>query len=427
MQITKKQLSDTQISLTFTATHEDLAPIKQAAVKKLGKEIKVDGFRAGKAPEAVIEKQLDQSLLQTEVIEQAVNAFYVKALDEHKLRPVASPEVSIKKFVPFSDLEFDTIVSVIGKVTLPDYTKIKMKKDVASVTDKDVKEVLDTLQTRAAERKEVKRPAKNGDQVTIDFKGTNEKGEAINGAEGKEYPLVLGSNTFIPGFEDEVLGKETGKAFSFDITFPKDYGVKALANKKVTFEVTIHKVEEIVSEKLDDTFAAKVGPFKTLSDLKKDIKEQLKQERQQQIDRDYEQALVEKIVAKSTLSIPEALMDEQIEAMVQEQRQNLMYRDQTWQEFLEAENETEESYRTKVIKPQAEMRIRAGLVLAEIADKEKITISPEELEIRLQLLKGQYQDPQMQAELDKPENQRDIGGRMITEKTLAKLVEAASK
>lgn len=427
MRITKKQLSDTQVSLTFTANQDDLGPIKQHAVQHLGKTMKLPGFREGKAPAAVIEKNLDQSLLQTEVIEHAVNEFYVKALDEHQLRPVARPDVSIKKFVPYTELEFETTISVIGDVKLPDYNKIKLKKDTASVTAKDVNEVLETLKSRAADRKKVDRAAKNGDQVTIDFKGTNEKGEAINGAEGKAYPLVLGSNTFIPGFEDELIGKKADEPFSFEITFPKDYGVKALASKKVTFEVTITQVDELVEPKLDDTFAASVGPFKSLDELKKDIKTQLTAERQSQIDRDYEQQLVEQIVAKSKFSVPDALIDEQVEAIIREQKQNILYRGQTWQEFLEGEGETEESFRDKVVKPQAELRVKAGLVLAEIADKEKITVTPEEVATRVQLLKGQYQDPAMQAELDKPENQRDIGGRMITEKTVQQLVVNASK
>lgn len=427
MRITKKQLSDTQISLTFTANQDDLGPIKQKAVQHLGKNIKLPGFREGKAPAAVIEKNLDEALLQTEVIEMAVNEYYVQALDEHKIRPVARPDVSIKKFVPFTELEFETTVSIIGDIKLADYTKIKLKKDKASVTAKDVEEVLATLASRAADRKTVKRAAKSGDQVTIDFKGTNEKGEAINGAEGTGYPLVLGSNTFIPGFEDKLIGKEAGKPFAFDITFPKDYGVKALANKKVKFEVTITQVDELVEPKLDDAFAAKVGPFKKLDELKADIKTQLTAERQNTMDRDYEQALIKQIVAKSKVDVPEALVDEQIEAMVREQKQNIMYRGQTWQEFLESEQETEETYRQKTMKPLAEMRVKAGLVLAEIADKEGIKVTPDEVSVRVQLLKGQYQDPAMQAELEKPENQRDIGGRMITEKTIEKLVSFASK
>ncbi len=427
MHISKKQLSDTQTTLTFTLSEADLSPIKQRALKKLGAKVKVAGFREGKAPLNIIEKNVDQSLLETEVIEDAVNAFYVQALDEHKIRPVARPDVSIKKFVPYTNLEFETVVSVIGKVILPDYKKIKMPLKKASVTEKDVTEVLDSLRSRAAERKEVKRAAKKGDQATIDFKGTNKKGEAIKGAEGNDYPLILGSNSFIPGFEDKVIGNLAGKPFKFDITFPKDYGVKALAGKVVNFAVTIKKVEELIEPTVDDSFAASVGPFKTLADLKRDIKAQLTQERQTNIMRDYEQALIEKIVAQTKLSVPQVLVDEQVDALLKEQQQNILYRGQTWQEFLESEGVSESDYRTKTLAPQAEMRVKAGLVLAEVSDQENIQITPDELQVRLQLLKGQYQDAAMQAELDKPENQREIGSRMITEKTIESLVTYATK
>ena len=427
MHISKKQLSDTQTTLTFTLSEADLSPIKQRALKKLGAKVKVAGFREGKAPLNIIEKNVDQSLLETEVIEDAVNTFYVQALDEHKIRPVARPDVSIKKFVPYTNLEFETVVSVIGKVILPDYKKIKMPLKKASVTEKDVTEVLDSLRSRAAERKEVKRAAKKGDQATIDFKGTNKKGEAIKGAEGNDYPLILGSNSFIPGFEDKVIGNLAGKPFKFDITFPKDYGVKALAGKVVNFAVTIKKVEELIEPTVDDSFAASVGPFKTLADLKRDIKAQLTQERQTNIMRDYEQALIEKIVAQTKLSVPQVLVDEQVDALLKEQQQNILYRGQTWQEFLESEGVSESDYRTKTLAPQAEMRVKAGLVLAEVSDQENIQITPDELQVRLQLLKGQYQDAAMQAELDKPENQREIGSRMITEKTIESLVTYATK
>ncbi len=427
MHISKKQLSDTQTTLTFTLSEADLSPIKQRALKKLGANVKVAGFREGKAPLNIIEKNVDQSLLETEVIEDAVNTFYVQALDEHKIRPVARPDVSIKKFVPYTNLEFETVVSVIGKVILPDYKKIKMPLKKASVTEKDVTEVLDSLRSRAAERKEVKRAAKKGDQATIDFKGTNKKGEAIKGAEGNDYPLILGSNSFIPGFEDKVIGNLAGKPFKFDITFPKDYGVKALAGKVVNFAVTIKKVEELIEPTVDDSFAASVGPFKTLADLKRDIKAQLTQERQTNIMRDYEQALIEKIVAQTKLSVPQVLVDEQVDALLKEQQQNILYRGQTWQEFLESEGVSESDYRNKTLAPQAEMRVKAGLVLAEVSDQENIQITPDELQVRLQLLKGQYQDAAMQAELDKPENQREIGSRMITEKTIESLVAYATK
>jgi trigger factor len=323
--------------------------------------------------------------------------------------------------VPFETLEIEAEVEVVGEVKLPDYKKIKLAQKPVSVTAKDVDEVLANLRTRAAGKKAVTRAAKNGDQVTIDFKGVDAKtNEPIKGAEGQEYPLLLGSNAFIPGFEPNLVGLKPQAEKTFTITFPKNYGVKALQNRKVTFSVTVTKVEEVQAPKLDDAFAATAGPFKTLAELKADVKKQLTAEKEQQAEQTYLDELLGKITEKTKVAIPPVLIDEQIDRLVDEQKQNVVYRGQTWQEYLKDEGLTEEEYRNKR-RPDAELRVRAGLALAEIAEREKVTLTPEELEIRMQLLKGKYKDPAMQAELDKPETRRDIASRMMTEKTIDKL------
>jgi trigger factor len=333
--------------------------------------------------------------------------------------------VEITKFVPFSALEFTTQVAVVGDIKLPDYKKIKLAKPTVKVTDQDISEVLQSLKSRLADKQDVTRAAKDGDEVTIDFKGVDDKGEAINGAEGKAYPLILGSDSFIPGFESNLIGLKAGQNKTFTIAFPKDYGVSALASKKVTFTVDVTKVQELVEPKLDDAFAAKAGPFKTLKDLKADIKAQLTNERQTEAARQYESELIEKITKQSRLEVPDSLIDDQLESAEKEESQNLMYRGQTWEEHLKAEGVTEAEHRQRNRAPAAE-RVKAGLVLSEIAEQEKLDVSPQELDSRIEILKGQYQDPAMQAELDKPENRRDIAGRILTEKTIAKLVSYAT-
>jgi trigger factor len=425
MHVKKTNNSPTSVTLSFVGNKADLSPIKQQTVARLGRDLKLSGFRPGKAPTAIIEKNLDQSVLQTEVIEEAINSFYVKGLDEYRLRPVSRPEVSIKKFVPFTTLEFETKADVIGEITLPDYTKIKKAKPTTKITEKEVAVVVKSLQTRLAERKDVDRAAKNGDQVMIDFKGVDDKGEPVNGAEGKGYPLVLGSNTFIPGFENNIIGMEPAQENTFTIKFPKDYNVAALASKDVTFTVTATTVQEIVEPEVNDEFAAKAGPFKTLAELTEDIKKQLTQEREIEAQHEYEQALIEEIASKSKVVIPDALIEEQLDVAEQEEKQNLVYRGQTWEEHLKQEGVTEKEHRDQN-RDKAAMRVKAGLVLSEISEKEGLDVTPEELEIRIQLLKGQYQDAAMQTELDKPENRRDIGMRMLTEKTIEKLVGYAS-
>lgn len=426
MQITKKKLSDTQVQLTLVANHDLLAKTKDKVLKDLAKNVNLAGFRKGKAPLSLVEKSVDQTILQREFLDHVVNDMYVEAATSEKLRPVAQPEVSVTKFVPYSTLEITATVDVVGEVKLANYKKLKLAKKPVTATEKDVDAVLADLSTREATKNEVTRAAKEGDQVTIDFSGIDtNSGQPVNGANDKDYPLVLGSNAFIPGFEPELVGLKAGQVKTFDIKFPKDYGVAALQSKKVTFSVTVNKVEEVVAPKIDDKFAAKIGPFKTLAELKADIRKQVEAERNYQAAREYENELLSMLTDKSTAAIPELLVDGEIERMEDEEKRNLMYRGQTWQEHLAEEGVTEEEHHERQ-REMATKRVKSGLVLAEVAEVEQVTVTPEELDIRMQLLKGQYQDPQMQAELNKPEARRDILNRLVSEKTLAKLVEYAS-
>jgi len=425
-QVKVTQKSDTEVVLTVSADEATLRPLKEHVLTHFKNRVKVPGFREGKVPPAILEKNIDPATLQSEFLEEAINNLYVEAVRSENIRPVDNPQVTLTKFVPFTTLEFDAAVPVIGKISLPDYTKIKKSKQAVSVTDKDIDEVITSLRTRMAEKKDVDRAAKDGDQVWIDFTGVDDKNEPISGADGKDYPLLLGSKTFIPGFEENLVGTNAGEAKTFTLTFPKDYGVKALADKKVTFTVNITKVQEVIEPKVDDAFAAQVGPFKTVKELKDDIKKQLTHERQHELDRDFESELVKEISDKSKVTIPAVMINDQVERLLRDLQQNLTYRGQTFPEFLEQEGKTEEQYRKDVLVPQAEERVKAGLVLSEIAEREGIEVTPEELEIRVQILKNQYQDQAMQAELEKPENRRDIAARLLTEKTLNKLVHYAT-
>lgn len=426
MQVTKKNLSDTKVQLVLIADAEQLNKVKKEALKRVSQDLRLPGFRQGKAPLSLVEKSVNPATFQTEFLDRALNELYVTALEEQKLRPVSQPQVKIQKFVPFETLEVEVEVEVVGAIKVADYKKVKVAKKAVKVTAKDVDEVIEQLKKREAEKKDVDRASKNGDQVWIDFKGIDAKTkEAISGADGKDYPLLLGSNTFIPGFENHLVGVKAGEEKTFSLTFPKDYGVKALQSRKVEFTVAVTKVQEVTEPKIDDAFAAKTGPFKTLADLKADVKKQLQTEKDYQADRQYTDALLTKITSDSKVSIPQVLVEEQIERLLNEQKQNIVYRGMTWQEFLESQGLTEEQYKEQ-LRPDAEMRVKAGLVLGEIAEAEQVRVTPEELEIRMQLLKSQYPDEKMQAELDKPESRREIVSRMVSEKTVEKLVGYAS-
>lgn len=426
MQVKRTDLSDTKVKLSVSLDEKRLSPVKQRVLERLGKNVKLQGFRQGKAPMHVVEKNVDQQLLQREFMDEALNEFYTEAAQNEKLRPIDRPQISLTKFVPFTTLEFEAEVEILGSVKLPDWKKIKKTKPKAEVTEQDITEVIKNLKTRAADKKDVDRAAKDGDQVWIDFKGVDAKGEPVKGADGKDYPLALGSKTFIPGFEENLVGLKPKATKEFTITFPKDYGVSALQSKKVTFTVTVNKVQEVVEPKLDDAFAAKLGPFKTVKELKDSIKKELSLEKQNQAEREFEAKVVEEIAEKSKMNLPETLIQEQVVSLLQELKQNLAYRGQTYNEYLEQEKTTDEDLR-KELKPRAEKRVKTGLVLAEISNEEKITVTEEEIQIRLQLLKGQHQDPQAQAELAKPEATRQIASQLMTEKTIKKIIDETTK
>lgn len=419
MQVQRTDLEPTKVKFLIKADKKEITSAKELALKHLSPQVKVAGFREGHVPLAVVERNVDQNALQSEVIEHTINNLYASTARQENIRPVANPEISIKKFVPYAELEFEAVVPVVGKIKLADYKKIKLAKNPVKVTVKEVDEVIDTIRTRTAQRKEVKRASKANDELVIDFKGTDAKTkEPINGAEAKDQPITLGSNAFIPGFETELLGLKAGESKTFTITFPKDYQVELLKGKKAIFEVTVNKVQELVLPELDDNFAAATGPFKNVKEFKEDVKKQITLEKNNEENARFETELLEKIAEKTDIEIPEILIDEHVERIEEEEKRNLMYRGQTWEEHLKEEGVSEQEHKQQK-RPTALLRVKIGIILAEVSEREKIEVKKEEVEARLQAMKEQYRDPQAQAELDKPEALRDIDSRIRTEKVLA--------
>ena len=426
MQVKRTNISDTKTKLTISASEAYLAPIKERTLLKLSGKVKLQGFREGKAPLNLVEKNLDPQTLQSEFLEDAMSQLYPEAAQAEKLRPIDRPQITLKKFVPFTELEFEAEVEVLGPIKLGDYKKIKKTLKADKVTDKDVQDVIENLKVRLAEKKDVKREAKNGDEVWIDFVGKNAKGEAIPGADGKDYPLLLGSDTFIPGFEKNLVGAKPGDEKTFTLTFPKDYRATSLAGSKVTFTTTAKKVQEVIAPKEDDAFAKKVGPFKSLSELKGDIKKQLEVEKANEAQTKLETEIINELVEKSNVTIPEGLIEDQVQRELKELKQSLATKGLTYDEFVKTEAMTPEEYEKAVVKTRAEQKIKTTLVLAEVSESEHILITPEEVDERIEDLKQRYKDDAMQSELAKEEVKSDIASRMVTEKTINKLVEYAS-
>lgn len=416
----------TRVTLTVIPAAAELAALKNHVLGDFQAKLKLPGFRPGRAPLGVVEKNIDANTLQTSFLEEAIHQLYPQAVAAEKLRPVDHPKISIKKFVPFTELELEAEVAVIGDVQLGDYKQLKAQKPSVNVTAGDVNAVVASLREQLAQKKDVGRAARAGDQVLINFKGTDAAGRAVNGAEGKDYPLILGTHRFIPGFEDKLIGLKAGQRVTFTLKLPKDYGLAALAGRKITFDVTVTKVQTVKLPPADDEFAARAGPFKSLQALRADIKKQLLAERERQAAWSHETALVRELTEKSQVEAPDALVDGQVERMLADLKQNLAYRGQTFEEFLDAAAKSDEQYRRETLRPQAEALVKSSLVLNEVAEREKLTVTPEEVEARVDELKSHYRDATMQAELDKPAARREVATRILSDKVVARLVAYAS-
>lgn len=426
MQITRNDISETKVEFTVKAGLEELTHAKQAELKDRAKTMKVTGFREGKAPLSVVEKQLDSNELQAKVINHAINDAYNKIVEDEKLRTFAQPEVEVKSFVPYSELEFVAVVEVMPKITLADYSKISKTVKKPTVTAKDVDEVLENLRSRGATKKDSDKPAKNGDDVILDFEGKDKDGKKVAGASGKDYTLNLGSKSFIPGFEEGLVGVKKGDKKDLELTFPKDYHAKELAGTKIIFSVTVNNVQSLEKPKLDDAFAASIGPFEKLEEIKKDIKEQLSAQKQQEADNAIKDEIVEELVTKSKFALPEILVEDQIKMLEHDFDQNLTYRGITKKEYLKKEGYKDEAeLRKKEFLKKAEQRVATGMVLAEVAEKEQIAVSPEEIDARIAIYKQQYQ--QNAAQFDQPDMRREVASRVLTEKTVDKLFDIATK
>lgn len=426
MQVKRENVSETKVTLTIQLGIEELVHAKQHELQEQAKTMKVTGFRPGKAPLSVVEKQLDQNRLQAEVINHAINDFYGQALDEQKLRTLDQPQIEVTKFVPFTELEFVATVEVMPEIKLGDYKKIKKAVPKVTITAKEVADVLENLRTRSAVKEDSDKPAKKGDDVTIDFEGKDAKGELVAGASGKGYPLGLGSGSFIPGFEEGLIGAKKGETRELKLEFPKDYHAKNLAGTKIDFTVTINNIQAVTLPALDDKFAASLGSFNKLEDLKKDIKQQLTEQKELEATNKLKDEIVEELVKNSKMTLPEILVNDQIAMLEQDFNQNLIYRGITKAEYLSQEGyKTEDDWRDKELKPQAERRVSVGMVLAQVAEAEDLKVEAEEVANQINLYKQQYQ--QSAAEFDKPEMQREVASRILTEKTVDLLYKLATK
>lgn len=420
--ISKREAAE--IELTVTVTKGELLSAKQAVLAQLKPGLKIAGFRPGKAPDEIAERHVDPAKFQLEVVEKVLAASYTEAIEGHKLRPLAEPKIEVTKFVPFDELEYKAHIAIVPEISV-DYSKVRVKYNAPKVTDKEVDEALETLQKQAAERKTVKRAAKLGDEVRFDFEGVRE-GKPVEGAAGMNHMLELGSGKFIPGYEEELVGLKAGDEKTFDITFPKEYHAEDLAGKVVTFAVKVHEVREIAVPKLDDAFAKSMAQMENVKELKDDVKKNLQAGKDEDYRKEYETAVLEKIVKEAKLPVAKILEDEQAHELEHQYEQQTEASGMKLEDWLKVQGKDPKAFHQE-LHDEARRRIQIGLIIRDVVEKQKFTATIDEIEENVEKMRMSYSDPKVMAELDKPEFKNDLANRMVTQKAVDYLCEQAKK
>lgn len=425
MNITRDNISPTKVKLTIKLDKSELDDAEKVALHKLARTVKVPGFRKGRAPASVATKYIDVIALKQEAADNALSKAVSSAFSTPEIQAIERPSVEITKFVPGELLEFTAEAEILPDIKLGNYKKLKApKQEKVSVTKADIDEVLDRILTQMSVKTIVDRAAKLGDEVTIDFVGKKD-GAAFEGGSAEGHTLVLGSNSFIPGFEDGIVGHKSGDTFDLELSFPDDYHAEALAGQKVTFTVTLREVKESVKPALDDELAAKVGPFSSVSDLTDGIREELTTQKTNESNEKFSDALVRELIKVSTVHVPDVMRKDQLLSIEQDMTQNLMYQGMTFDSWLSSKGyKSRDEWIDKEAGAIAEERVKAGLVLSELGRAEQIVVSSTDIDARLQTYREQYQkSPETLKQLSTPEVRQDIANRLATEKSIDRLVE----
>ena len=391
MKINNKKLENAIVELTVAFDSEEWKATQEKALDKLAKNVKIDGFRPGKAPAAMVRARVSKASVLEEATDMILQTKFVEILTEANVEPVAQPALSVQK-VDADELEVQILVPVKPQVELGEYKGLEVKKGRVTVTKKEIEEQLANYQTQFAELtvKEGGKVAK-GDTAVIDFEGFVD-GVAFEGGKGENYPLEIGSGSFIPGFEDQVIGMTVDKEQDIVVTFPEDYGAADLAGKEATFKVTVHEIKEKHLPEIDDELAKDVNidGVETLDQLKDHIKANIKTRKESENENKFMDDLYKAIVASSKVEDSDALLEQEQGLMLQVIEQNLQRQGLNFEVYQQFTGKSKDDIKED-IKPQAEERVKLNAILAAIIEEEKLAVSDEELETELKTIAEYYQ------------------------------------
>lgn len=377
-------------TLKITLPAEEVNKGFKKAVAKIAGQVNIPGFRKGKAPRNIIEMHYGKEAVKQETFELVANQCYTEALEQEKLIPVSDPKVEDSVFEENKDMELTIKVTLKPEVKLGDYKELHVEKEAVEVTDEAVEEQVQGLRSRHAKMVEAEEGAviEKGDFAIIDFAGTVD-GEPFSGGEGKGYPLEVGSNSFIPGFEDQLVGLKKGDSTDVDVTFPEEYFVKELAGKQAIFKVNVQDVKRKELPELTDEYVAANSECKTVEELRASYKERMQKAAENNSQIAYEKALIDLAVANAEFEVPEIMIEDRVTQMIDEMRMSLEARKLTLEQYMQYSGIDMKQLRERQHDAAVE-NVKTDLVLDAIAKAENIQVSMEDVDSELSAIASQH-------------------------------------
>ena len=389
MSLQVEKLEKNMAKLTIEVSAEDLDKAMEKAYQKQKSRISLPGFRKGKAPRKMIESMYGKGVFMEDAVNSLVPQEYTKALGECDLEIVSQPEINVTQMEPGKALIFTADVAVKPEVTLGDYKGVEVPKSEIAVTDEEVDAEVKKEQDKNARTVAVEdRAAANGDITTIDFEGFVD-GVAFDGGKGTDYALTLGSGTFIPGFEDQLVGANTGDHVEVKVTFPEEYQAKELAGKEAVFQCDVKKIETKEVPELDDEFAKDVSEFDTLAGYKEDVKKKLTEKKEKEARTAKENAAVDKAIENAQMDIPELMTKTECRQMMDDFSRRMQQQGLSMEQYFQFTGQSMDKM-MEDMKPQALKRIQTRLVLEKVAEAENIRPSEEEITEEIQKMADAY-------------------------------------
>ena len=389
MSVQVENLEKNMAKLTIEVPAEELDKAIESVYQRQKKQISVPGFRKGKVPRAMVEKMYGVGIFYEDAANALMQQSYPEAVDESGIDIVSRPNVEIVQIEKGKPFIFTAEVAVKPEVTLGKYMGVTVTKIDTSVSDEELEEALTEERNKNARTITVTdRPVAEGDTAVIDFEGFVD-GVAFEGGKGENHPLEIGSHTFIDNFEEQLIGKNSGDEVEVNVTFPEQYQAKELAGKPAVFKVKINEIKAKELPEADDEFAQDVSEFDTFAEYKEDLKKKLEERKQNEAKRTKEDEAIQKIIDKSKMELPEAMIDTQCETMVNEFAQRIAQSGLTMEQYLQFSGLTVDGLKEQV-RPEAVSRIQSSLVLEQIAKEENIEVTDEDVDAEIEKMAANY-------------------------------------